>query len=228
MTALKDQAIQEALQGNWNKAIELNQELLNESPNDIETLNRIAFAYSATQRNKEALQMYEKVLSLDNQNPIALRNMKRLSASKSNGPASHVPLQTALSDTMFIEEHGKTKVVELNNVAQSQVIAHLMSGEMVHLRIKRSKIFVLDNDETYIGMLPEDLGKRLIKFMEGGNTYSACIKAIDKKSVTVFIKEVKRANKFKNQPSFVTFEPAKTVASKPHKPSRKDDHEDEE
>lgn len=227
MTALKDQAIQQALHGNWEKAIELNQSLLTETPNDIETLNRMAFAFSALHQNKQALEMYEKVLSLDNQNPIALKNIQRLRANKANGNTSHAPLLTALSDTMFIEEHGKTKVVELNNVAQSQVLTQLMSGEMVHLRIKRSKIFVLDNDETFIGMLPEDLGKRLIKFIEGGNIYQACIKSADKKSVMVFIKEVKRANRFKNQPSFITVDLSKTT-SKSQKVHPKEDLDEEE
>jgi tetratricopeptide (TPR) repeat protein len=228
MTALKDQAIQQALQGNWDKAIEINQQLLSDIPDDIETLNRMAFAYTALRKNKQALQAYEKVLSLDNQNPIALKNMKRLRTNQTNGTASHTPLMAALSDTMFIEEHGKTKVVELLNVAQPQVIGHLMTGEMVNLRIKRSKIFVLDNDETFIGMLADDLGRRIIKFMEGGNTYQACIKSIDKKVVTIFIKEVKRANKFKNQPSFVTVEPSKTPNASKQRLSQKVDQEDEE
>lgn len=227
MTALKDQAIQQALQGNWEKAIEINQGLLTDTPDDIETLNRIAFAYSALRDNAQAMKTYEKVLALDNQNPIARKNMQRLASSKTNGSASHGPLVTALSDTMFIEEHGKTKVVELHNVAQSEIIGHLMSGEMVHLRIKRSKIFVLDNDETFIGMLPEDLGARLIKFMEGGNTYQACVKGVDKKSVMIFIKEVKRATKFKNQPSFLSLEPQK-ISSKLAKAHRKEEVEEDE
>lgn len=229
MTALKDQSIQQALQGDWEKAIELNKQILQETPDDIETLNRIAFAYTALRKNKEAQEIYQKVLALDNQNPIALKNMKRLNANKkSNGTATHKPLLVALSDTMFIEEFGKTKVVELINVAQSQIIAHLMTGEMVHLRIKRSKIFVLDNDDTFVGMLPDDMGKRLIKFMEGGNQYQACIKAITKKSILIFIKEAKRANRFKNQPSFLTLELQKPTMHKAVKIQRREEEEEEE
>lgn len=229
MTSLKDQAIQFALQGDWEKAVDFNQQILEENTNDIETLNRMAFALTALHRNKDAIKMYEKVLLLDNQNPIAIKNMKRLNASKKqNGTSTHTPLYTALADTMFIEEHGKTKVVELINVAQSQVIAHLMTGEMVLLRIKRSKIFVLDTSETFIGMLPEDIGKRLINFMNGGNMYQACIKAINKKSLTIFIKETKRVNKFKNQLSFVNMEATKPHSSKIQRVSRKSEETDDE
>ncbi|MBP9719010.1 MAG: hypothetical protein KBD46_00940 [Candidatus Levybacteria bacterium] len=229
MTASKDQAIQLALQGDWEKAIELNQQILEESPQDFETLNRIAFAYSALRKNKEATKTYEMVLSLDNQNPIALKNLKRLQAAKKNTDGNHhIPTFAAIADTMFIEEQGKTKVVELINVAQQHVIAHLMTGEMVNLRIKRSKIFVLDTSETFIGMLPDDIGKRLIKFIEGGNTYQACIKAINKKGITIFIKEDKRVNKFKNQPSFLNLE-QKTMATKHARvPQKSEDLQDEE
>lgn len=229
MTASKDQAIQLALQGNWEKAIAINQELLEENPHDIETLNRLAFAYSASRKYKEAIKTYEQVLSLDNQNPIALKNIKRLNESKkTNGEAIHTPLFAALADTMFIEEHGKTKVIDLINVAQSQVISHLMTGEMLTIRIKRSKIFILDVNDTFIGMLPDDIGKRLIKFIEGGNMYQACIKAISKKGVTVFIKEAKKANRFKNQPSFLHLELPKPLSQNKNQKSRKSDESDED
>ena len=65
MTASKDQAIQLALQGNWEKAIELNQQLLNETPSDIETLNRMAFAFIALGKSKDAMKAYEKTGWLD-------------------------------------------------------------------------------------------------------------------------------------------------------------------
>jgi hypothetical protein len=97
---------------------------------------------------------------------------------------------------------------------------------MIALRIKRSKIFVLDGEETFIGMLPDDIGKRLIKFMEGGNTYQACIKAINKKGIIIFIKEVKRAKKFKNQPSFLN--PEQPKISTKRSSQRSEDAEEEE
>jgi tetratricopeptide (TPR) repeat protein len=229
MTASKDQAIQLALHGEWEKAIELNQQILLDTPDDFETLNRIAFAYTALRRNEEAAKTYKKVLLLDNQNPIALKNLKRLEATqKTDAGKNHIPHFAALADTMFIEENGKTKVVELINVAQLQIIAHLMTGEMIHLRIKRSKVFVLDGDETFIGMLPDDIGKRLITFMEGGNTYQACIKAISKKGIVIFIKEVSRAKKFKNQPSFLNPEQQKTNSGKTSRASQKSDGTDDE
>lgn len=51
-------------------------------------------------------------------------------------------------------------------------------------------------------MLPDNVGLRLTSFIKGGNEYQACVKSVDDKNVTVFVKEVKRAKKFTNIPSF--------------------------
>ena len=106
-------------------------------------------------------------------------------------------------DSMFIEESGKTKSVELVNVAQTSILTRLVTGELLELRIKRLKVFVLDTNNIYIGMLPDDIGKRLIKFIKGGNTYEACVKSANEHHVIIFIKELKRASRFKNYPSFL-------------------------
>lgn len=203
MTLLKNQAIQTALTGDWSNAISLNQELLKENPHDVETLNRLAFAFMVIGKIKEAKQTYQKVLKLDNNNPIALRSLKKLSdvAWNDHALSSHPPLLK--TDAMFIEENGKTKIIELTNVAEPHIIAHLMTAEIVELRIKRLKVFVLDANNHYIGMLPEDIGKRLIKLIKAGSIYETCIKAIEDHKVAVFIKEVKKPSRFKNQPSFL-------------------------
>lgn len=202
MLPLKTQAIQTALTGNWQAAVDLNKKILEETPEDIETLNRLAFALAILGKIRDAKTIYQKVLKLDTQNPIAIRNLKRLTDKNSEG-ACNAPCLNNEMDTMFIEESGKTKVIELLNVAERKKISHLMIGEPLTFRVKRFKIFVLDSKEQYTGMLPDDLGKRLIKFMKGGNTYCAYVKCVEENSVTIFIKETKMAACFKNQPSFV-------------------------
>jgi tetratricopeptide (TPR) repeat protein len=201
MTPLKTQAIQTALVGDWTKAVSLNEEILKENPEDIDTLNRLGFAYASLGNSKEAKNIYQKVLTLDNQNPIALRNLKRLSgnASKQNGT-------TIRMNNIFIEEPGKTKVIDLINVAEQKIISLLRSGELLTIQVKRMKIFILDNQKQYIGMLPDDIGKRLISFIEGGNEYEAYVKTISNHKVTVFVRETKRSPKFKFLSSFVSTE----------------------
>lgn len=202
MILIKNQAIQTALTGDWNTAIALNQELLKEDPKDIETLNRLAFAFSAVGNIKDARTTYQKVLKIDGQNPIALKNIRRLSETDNKTPClSHFCFGNI--DALFIEESGKTKVVELVNVAPSKILTHLLAGETLILTIKRFKIFILDKNNQYVGVLPDDIGRRLIKFIKGGNTYDAYTKSVENNKVSVFIKETKRSARFKNQPSFI-------------------------
>ncbi len=197
MPTIKTQAIQTALTGDWQTAINLNQEILQEEPDDIDTLNRLAFAFLSSGNPKEAKNLYEKVLSLDMQNPIAIRNLKRLN----DFTVKRTPV---LINNLFIEEPGKTKVMDLINIADKKIITHLRSGEKLDLRIKRSKIFAYDLESQFIGMLPDDLCQRLIKFIDAGNEYDAYVRTVDSNKVSIFIREIKRVKKFKNQPSFVS------------------------
>lgn len=230
MTPRKIQAIQAALDGNWNEAITLNLALLKEDPVDIETLNRLGFAYTILNKAKEAKQIYLRVLNLDSKNPVALRNLKRLSSldKKSSSLHMYAPIRSVNGDSLFIEESGKTKVIDLLNVAPPQILSHLMPGELITLRIKRLKVFALDARNQYIGMLPEDIGKRLLKFMSGGMEYQACIKAIDNRTVTIFIRESKRPSRFRNQLSFITTPSEKTKISFSNKSPRHPKEPEEE
>ena len=51
---LKTQAIQTALSGNWEKAIDINKSLIKEDPSDIDALNRLAFAFTILGKTKDA------------------------------------------------------------------------------------------------------------------------------------------------------------------------------
>lgn len=202
MTPLKTQAIQTALLGDWKTAIAINEELLKDNPDDIETLNRLGFALSVLGKTNEAKKMYQKVLVLDNKNPIALKNLKRLGETGKKAWQTSSSISTNLSDTTFLEESGKTKVVEIINVAQPNILNLLMIGESLVFRLKRLKIFVLNEKQVYIGMLPDDIGNRLIKFIKGGNMYQSYVKSLHDRHLAIFIKEVKRVSRFKNTPSF--------------------------
>lgn len=196
MLSLKNQAIQTALQGDWTSAIALNEQILEEEPNDIDTLNRLGFALLSLGNNKDAKTVYERVLSLDMKNPVAIRNLKRLGDGKTK--------RVIVLNNLFIEEPGKTKVIDLLNIADKKVVSCLRSGEMLALRIKRNRLFAIDTENQYIGMLPDDISQRLTKFMDAGNQYEAYVRTVDHSKVSIFIRETIRSKKFKNQPSFLS------------------------
>jgi len=200
MLPLKDQAIKCALNNNWKEAIQINQSILEENPNDIDALNRLGYSYLKYQQLKKAKEIFEKVVSYDKTNPIALKNLKKIQAFSENKTNENGNIHNI--DGLFIQETGKTKAIELRNLADKKILLLLETADEVNLVIKRSKVFVQKSDKTYIGMLPDDIGMRLISLINGGNEYRTCIMNADDKKVTIFVKEVKKSKKFANQPSF--------------------------
>lgn len=201
----RDRAIRYATENMWDAAHRENLKLLEETPDDIDILNRIAYSLIRLGKFRKAKEYYQMVTKLDKTNPIALKNLKRLemmSRRNFKKPDGHASPHPTIQD-VFIEEAGKTKTVELKNVADRKTLSFLETGESVLLVVKRSKIFVQNLDKTFVGMLPDNIGMRMITFINGGNEYSACIKAVEENSVTVFIRETKKATRFKNQPSFI-------------------------
>lgn len=201
MKPSKNQAIQTALHGNWHDAIQINKALVQDNPKDIEALNRLAFAFTIQGKIRQAKSAYKKVLAIDPLNPIALKNIKRVTGMASQIDKINTNISVPVNHA-FIEETGKTKIVELINIAQPKVVANLTVGQMLTIYVKRLKIFLKQQNNQYIGVLPDDIGKRLIKFVRGGNKYEAYVKSSNNHDVVVFIKEVLKKARFKDQPSF--------------------------
>jgi hypothetical protein len=222
---LTNQAIQTALQGNWQEAIAMNKSLIAQNPEDIDALNRLALAYTILGKIKEAKSTYLKVVHLDPLNPIALRNLKKIKEKKFSENAK--PSNSCINNK-FLEEPGKTKVVELVNIAQPKIVESLRTGQSLELSIKRLKIFALEG-EQYVGVLPDDIARRLIKFMKNGCKYEAYVKSATQHKVTVFIKEVKKTTRYKDQPSFTSITDSPLVLEKAEKvKNHSEDHEEKD
>src|SRR3989344_1767437 len=105
------EAIEAALAGNWNKAVELNDALYEEYPEDITILNRLGHAYTELGQVNKASSTYKKVLEIDPYNPIATRNIDKLSTLRGS---SFKPKEARVIDPdMFLEEPGKTRAIDL-------------------------------------------------------------------------------------------------------------------
>lgn len=208
MSTTSNQAINATLSGDWETAIVLNKALLKEKPDDIEALNRMGLAYTVTGDSKAAKKSYKKVLEIDPLNSIALKNLKKLENEanvKSDSPNTIIQV-----NNIFIEETGKTKIVDLINLAQAEILMTLHTGQSVDMSVKRLKIFI-HKEKDYVGALPDDIGNRLIKFIKGGNIYEAYVKSANHQNVSIFIRELKKSSKYKDQPSFMH-----TIESKLH------------
>lgn len=195
----KANAIAASLSGRWQEVVDLCGICLNEEPENIEMLNRLAYAYLALGKTKEAKSTYNKVLKIDKLNPIAHKSIKRLDDHNSRKITENI---YTIDYSMFLEEAGKTKIVSLINTAPSRLLKTLRVGQPLQLQIKRLKIFILNTSGEFIGMLSDTLSKRLITFIKGGNKYNAYIRALEDQKVSIFIKEIKQSSRYKNQLSF--------------------------
>lgn len=214
---LQRQAINAALSFNWEEAVNLNKQIIKDSPNDVDCLNRLARAMFELGKYPQAKKLYQEVLDIDPYNSIAIKNLKKVSSfKKANG---HLNVKSAnhimISPSLFLEEPGITTVVSLVKLAEPQKLSLLSPGMEVTLVIKNHKICVIDFDDNYLGVLPDDISHLLIKLINGGNKYQTLIKSVKSNSLAILIREVLRSKRFRNQPSFIA-ESKATIYSSDH------------
>lgn len=196
-------AITAAINSSWDQAIALNQKILKENPSDIPALNRLAFAYFERGNIRKAQQFYRRVLSFDPYNHIASKNLKKINefrCKKLNRNNKKSPMLTSV----FLEEPGKTKVVGLVKLASKSILSQLRPGDILKLCPKKHTIMVEDCQNIYVGVIPDDLSFRLLKFIKAGNKYDAFVRSVSKNSLLIFLRETFRSQRFKNVSSFVT------------------------
>lgn len=196
------QAILAALSQNWKEAIRQNLALLIKDKENISLLNRLGFAYLQHGKLTLAKKIFLKVLKKDPYNQIAEKNLKKLGLVRQKDILK--AKRTVAPPLSFLEEPGKTKIVECVNIAPLAALSAICPGDEVELKTKNHVVEVRSLRHMYLGALPDDLSYRLIKFVAVGNTYQALIKSVKKNSLTVFLRELSRGKRFANHPSFTS------------------------
>lgn len=199
-TTLPSAAINAALSQNWKEAIRINTAIIKLQKNDIAALCRLGYAYLKSGHIKDAKKTYEQVLSLDQYNQIAEKNLKKLVTLKKKDLVPDVG--STLSPMMFLEEPGITKIVDCIHIAPPQTLSTLSAGLEVALKPKNHCIEIRTTQNTYLGALPDDISFRLLKLVRAGNSYRVIVKSIEKNSLKVLIRETARGKRFANQPTF--------------------------
>ncbi len=182
------EAIQLAMQGRWREAIAANESMLESFPNDVDIFNRLGRAHMELEEYSLARDYYQKALEVDPYNIIAQKNLNRLSHLGESEPGSGATFY-AVEPQQFIEEVGKTGVVDLYRLAPTVTLAKTVAGSKVNLRIEGASLIVDNVRGEYLGRIEPKHGQRLIKLMQGGNKYSATIINASEEAVTVIIRE---------------------------------------
>ena len=195
-------AINAALAQDWKEAIRINTALLKTDKTNISFLNRLGFAYLQSGQLTLAKKTFLKVTKLDTYNQIAIKNLKKIGSVRQKDLIKGNKKQVL--PMSFLEEPGKTKIVECVNAAPIGALATVFPGEEVELKARNHVVEVRSAGHIYLAALPDDLSFRLIKFLAVGNTYQALVQSIGKNTLTVFLRELTRGKRFATQPSFAT------------------------
>jgi tetratricopeptide (TPR) repeat protein len=181
------EAIDLAMQARWQEAVELNQEIVRDFPEDVDAYNRLGRAYLELGQYQRAREAYENAVRLDPYNAIASRNIRRLNDIKETGDTA---VETGkVEPQQFIEEIGKTGVVTLEDLAPKESRARVVAGDRVYLELKGSVLTVESSRGEYIGRVEPKHSQRLARLMLGGNQYSATVVRSVADMVTVMIRE---------------------------------------
>jgi len=169
---LVDDARLAAIEGRWENALTINQQIVERSPRDAAAFNRLGKAQLELGNVQEAIDAYTSSLKADPANMIARRNLHRL--EQLGGRESEIERREKKltpRTSVFIQEVGKTWFDELINPASTDVLADVASGEALELKVKSGRLLILRSDGAGLGEIDPRTAERVIELMKGGNTY---------------------------------------------------------
>jgi predicted HD phosphohydrolase len=203
-----EKAIQLAMQNKWQEAADINRQILEQFPDDVDTLNRLGKALMELGQYSDARSRYQKAASIDPSNGIAVKNLARLTKLGDDVAEAPATLHSKPVDpSLFIEESGKTAVTDLVDVAPYHDIATLTAGDKLDVSVDNGVVRIVAPGGGVVGQLEPKIAQRVTRLMVAGNRYSAAITAIDETHVRIIVRESYRDPSMRSRPSFPTQAP---------------------
>jgi tetratricopeptide (TPR) repeat protein len=198
---LAEQAVKLAMQNQWQEAVDVNRQIIDFAPEEIEAWNRLGKALSELGRYTEARDAYAETLKRDPNNGIAQKQLRRLSLlveeTKSEEEVRH-----KLDARLLIEETGKTGIFELRSPAPPTVLARVAAGDQVHLKVDGNTVRVEDHRGQVLGQLPARAALRIIELTNGGNRYVAGVTSVTENNIRVLVRETYQSPQLQGRVSF--------------------------
>ena len=221
---LDREAVNLALNGEWERAAEVNHAILELFADDVEAMNRLAKAFMELGNYEEAGQVLDRVCAIAPYNNIARKNRARLEQMRgSNAAATRHARRHARSNAgapqLFIGESGKSAATTLRHTPRTLSLAVASPGDPVSLVIEHHGISVYAEDGQYLGQIESRLGTRLGRLIEGGNTYEAAIIGVNGDGISIMIHETHRDRSLQRVASF----PSRTATAPAPRRQRDDD-----
>jgi tetratricopeptide (TPR) repeat protein len=182
-----------AMEGRWEEALTINQQIIDRAPRDAAAFNRLGKAHLELGNVQQAVDAYTASLKIDPPNMIARRNLQRLEQLRGHADAVQAREKRLTPRTnVFIQEVGKTWVDELVNTSSPDVLADVASGEELVLEVKKGRLLVSRNDGVALGELDPRTAERVIELMAGGNTYEIFALGTSAAGLRIILRETYR------------------------------------
>lgn len=187
LAILSKKAIDAALKANWAEAVDLNTQILNKNPGNLEAKIRLGRALLQTRKFDKAKKLFREVLKIDPINPVALKNYDLAKKGK-----VEIKGQVQIDTKSLLKEPGTTSEATFEISAKGITCKDFVSGENIHLKIKKKSIEVLktkDDKKITVGEItdPDMVTKMNIAFEKNGRICAGFLKGSEK-HVTLLIK----------------------------------------
>jgi len=182
-----EEAIQLALESNWQEAESVNRTILDKYGPDEDAYNRLGKALTELGRLEEALESYGETLKLNPLNIIAQKNQRKLSAMLEQ-PARVEGVHGSVDVDLFAEEPGKSALTTLSRPSGG-VLVQVAPGDPVELAAVSGVLHATTARGVALGDVEAKISRRLIPLMDSGNRYSAAVARVEDERIEIMIRE---------------------------------------
>ena len=198
------QAIALALEGEWQRATEVNQAILALYSDDVDAMNRLGKAFMELNEYQQAREVLVEVVEKAPYNTIAKKNLARLEQLENSPTTDRQVRKSGSASKLFIAESGKSGTTVLQKPAASGIIAGIAPGDSVNLVVQNQAILAYAGQDTCLGRVEARLASRLVRLMSGGNLYEAAVIGTNDWGITIIIRETYRHPSLHSINSFPT------------------------
>jgi len=189
---LSRDAINMAMNGEWQQAVEANRAILEKGPGQVDVMNRLGKALMELGRYRESKEILNELVSLAPNNNIAKKNLARLEHLGKEPRGAKQERKSRANSTVFIEEGGKAGITVLQKPASGQTVARVMPGDAVELKFHQNRISAYTQNDELLGQIGPKLAMRLNRLTAAGNKYEAAIVGASQQGISVILRETYR------------------------------------
>jgi len=187
LAILSKKAIDAALKAEWAEAIDLNSQILEKNPGNLDAKIRLGRALIQTRRFDKAKKIFKEVLKADPINSVALKNFDLAKKCKAETKG-----QVQIDTKSLLKEPGTTSEAIFEVTAKGITSKDFVSGENLFLRIKKKSIEVQklkDGRKTTVGsIVDQDIVRKMNLSVERNGRICAGFLKGTEKHVIILIK----------------------------------------